>query len=441
MKNSAILIFILTAFVFEGYSQTEKYNLESKNLHRKVRKTIEHYYKYDKESGGFVKGSVNIDRYNNDGNLIETYYLYNSKYSENTPVKKLYNYNSDELLMGTKDISDKKSKYSSEYKFTYNKKGHLIKRESVSTDGSKYLTVFKNDRKGRVINEKQYNKKDKLTADINYTYKGNIKTENKTSYSSTDGSIIGNYVTTFNNNVKTLYKSDGKYGNSSTNYTYDKEGNLLTSNYSGKTSSKNTYDYVYDKKDNWIKKHYRSGKYQYFYFREIYFENGDVTGSTEFDKRFINRLSNFANVEVVALKKAEKKKSPVNNTSKTNSAELKNKTWSFDYVYLKEAVKSLKGSVALELLNSSTLKLNADATMTIHFSSNTFSFDLTTKSYKELDDKYQWKLSNSKGESALIWVYKKTKLLKDDALNVNFNVNGLFIMKEANGSSMTMYLK
>ena len=50
---------------------------------------------------------------------------------------------------------------------------------------------------------------------------------------------------------------------------------------------------VYDRKDNWVKKHYRSGKYQYFYFREIYFKNGDVTGSTDFDRRFINKHGNF----------------------------------------------------------------------------------------------------------------------------------------------------
>ena len=283
------------------------YNLKSKNLHKKVRKTIEHYYKYDKESGGFVKISVNIDRYNDDGNLIETYSLYKSKYSESSPIKKLYNYNNDGLLINTKDISDKRGNFSSENKYSYDRKGNLIKTESVYKDGSKYYYIFKNDKKGRVINKKEYSKKDMLITDANYTYKGDLKTANRTSFSSKDGSIIGNYSTTFNDGVKTSYKSESKYGTSSTTYKYDKKGNLLSSNYIGKTNSKTTYDYVYDKKGNWIKKHYRSEKFQYFYFREIYFSNGNVTGSTDFDKRFINRLGNFDNVNVVPLKMKPKK--------------------------------------------------------------------------------------------------------------------------------------
>lgn len=88
MKHISIFIFTFFAFIIKGYGQTENYNLSSRNLHKKVRKTIEHYYKYDKTSGGFVKTSVNINRYNDRGNLIETYSLYNGKYSKNQPKKK-----------------------------------------------------------------------------------------------------------------------------------------------------------------------------------------------------------------------------------------------------------------------------------------------------------------------------------------------------------------
>lgn len=439
MKNLILFLFVLSAFIFRGYSQAENFNLASRNLHKKVRKTIEHYYKYDKESGGFVKTSVNINRYNDDGNLIETYSLYNSKYSKSSPIKKLYNYNTNGLLINVKDISDNRSNFSSESIYTYNKKGNLIKTEAIYKDGSKYEIVFKNDRKGRVINKKEYSKKNVLTADINYTYKGDIKTENKTSFSSKDGSIIGNYTTVFDDNVKTSYKSDGKYGKSSTTYNYDKEGNLLTSNYVGKTSSKNTYDYVYDKKDNWIKKHHRATKYQYFYFREIYFSNGDVTGSTEFDRQFINRLGNFANVNVVPLKMKPKKNT--NTSSNTNSSYLKNKTWNFDYVYVGEKVKKLLGTVALKTLYDSNLKLNSETTFTVKFSTSTFNFNLKVTSFTTLDDKYEYKFSNNNGESGLLWIYKKTKPLRDDALDVSFNVNGLFMMKEKDGSAMSFYIK
>ena len=440
MKNLTTVLIIFLAFIVKSYGQTEMFNLESQNLHKKVRKTIVHYYKYDKDSGGFVKISVNINSYNDDGYLTETYSLYNSKYSENLPVKKLYNYNSKGLLISTKDISDKRGNYSSEYKLTYDRKKNLIKKEAVYKDGSKYVYNYTNDRKGRIINAKEYSKKDMLIADINYTYKSNTRTENKTSFSSSDGSIIGNYITTYKDDIKVAYKSESKYGKSSNTYYYDKEGNLSSSNYFGKTNSKNTYDYVYDKKDNWVKKHYRSGKYQYFYFREIYFENGDVTGNTNFDKRFINRLGNFANVEVVALKKVEKKKK-TSTITETNSSYLKNKTWNFEYVFVSDNLKKLNGTVALNTLYDSNLKDKSEAKFTVKFSTSTFNFNLTVNSVKTLDDKYEFKFTNSNDEQGLLWVYKKTKPLKDEVSGDVFKVNGLFTMKEKDGSTMSFYLK
>lgn len=440
MKNK----FITLLFFFSvnlAFSQTEKYDLESQNLHRKVRKTIEHYYKYDKESGGFVRMSVNIKRYNDDGNLAETYSLYNSKYSESNPVKKLYNYNTDGLLTGTKDISDYKDKYSTELKFTYDNKGNLVKRESIYTDGSKYYTNYTTDSRGRIINKKEYNKEGKLTADVNYAYNGDTTTETRTSFSSKDNSIIGTYTTILEDGRTSLYKSESKYGSSSTKYEYDKNKNVLATNYSGKTNSKTTYDYEYDRKDNWIKKHYRSGKYQYFYFREIHFDNGDVTGSTDFDAQFVNSLGNFENVAVVPLKKKESNTTIKKTTTTTNSSVLRNTTWDFDYVYLKDAVKKLKGTIKLTINGGDILQKNSNANLTVTFSGNTFTFNFTVNDFETIDDKYRWLLSNSNNETSSIGIYKQTKLLKDDALGVTFNTNGLLSIKEKNGSAMVFYLK
>lgn len=439
MKNLATVILIFLALAFKGYSQTENYNLDSQNLHKKVRKTIEHYYKYDDESGGFVRTSIDINRYNDDENLIETYSLYNSKYSDNEPVKKLYNYNADDLLISTKDISDSRGAYSTEYKFTYDRDDYLIKSESVYKDGSKFYSVFKNDKKGRILNKKEYNKDNKLTADVNYSYNGGDKTENRTSFSTKDGSIIGTYTSIFKDNKLISYKSESTYGNSITTYEYDKEGNTIASNYSGTTNSKSTYDYEYDKKDNWIKKHYRSGKYQYFYFREIHFDNGDVTGSTNFDEQFINRLGNFGNVAVVELKKVEKKENPI--TTNTNSSVVNDKTWDFDYVYVGDAVKKLAGTVALKNINSNSLQIGTEGSFTISFSSSTFNFNLKVNTFTTLDDKYEYTFSNENNESGLLWIYKNLKPLKDTPSGASFDVNGLFLMKEKDGSSMSFYLK
>ena len=82
MKNFITSLFILFVAIFSSFGQKELYNLESQKLHKKVRKTIEHYYNYDEESGGFVKTSVNINMYNNDGNLAENYSFYDGKYGD-----------------------------------------------------------------------------------------------------------------------------------------------------------------------------------------------------------------------------------------------------------------------------------------------------------------------------------------------------------------------
>ena len=317
----------------------------------------------------------------------------------------------------------------------FHKKKNLIKRETFYKDNSKYYTEFTNDRKGRVINKKEFSKKNIMTSDVYYTYKGNIKTEKLVNFSSSDGSIVGNYTTIFENDVKKSYKTESKYGKSSTNYTYNKQGDLSGSNYSGKTSYTNKYDYVYDRKDNWIKKHYRSGKYQYFYFREIHFANGDVTGSTDFDKKFINKLGNFENVEVVPLKRRKIIKKNSNNTFA-----LKSKSWNFNYVFINNVVKKLAGKIDFKT-SSNSLKLNSDANFKINFKANTYTFNFNVSDYKELDDKYQWTLTNSNDESGLLYVFKKQKVLNGKDLGKDVYVNGLLKIVEKSKSAMSFYLK
>lgn len=441
MKNFTLLIIFLTTVHFSSFSQAEAYNLESQNLHKNVRKTIEHYYTYDKNSGGFVKKSVNIKRYNNDGNLIETYYLYNSIYSDSNPTKRKYNYNNKGLLISTKDISDAPGKYSTHYVFTYDKKRNLIKRESISLDGSKNYTIYKNDRKGRVINKKQYNKTNQLTADVNYTYKGKKRTEDRTSFSTKDGSISGNYITVYQDDVKVSYKSNSKYGNSTTTYNYDKKGNILNSEYKSKSNSTYTYDYVYDKKDNWIKKHYKSGKSQYFYFREIYFKNDDITGSIAFDRFFINRHGNFDNVAVVPLKKKDLKKN--NNTkntinSNTEMPEFSYKNWSYTFVNMNEKISDVSGNVNLTTTNSSKLskgstvklkvEINGAETKNLTYSVDSYFYDSKTK-------RHYWTLKSTVNETkGTLCLFKETQVLRSK------NVLGL-LMVGKEGNQIGFYLQ
>lgn len=414
MKKLATLLFLLTVIHFNGYSQTEKYNLESQNLHKNVRKTIEHYYSYDKNSGGFVKKSVNIKRYNNEGYLVESYYLFNSTYSESTPTKRAYNYNNKGALLNTQNNSDVKGKYSTHDVYTYDKKNRITKKESIYTDGSKYYSEYKTDRKGRVINKKEYSKTNKLTAEINYKYKGSKRTEDRTSFSSTDGSISGNYVTIYDDDVKISYQSNNKYGNSTTSYNYDKKGNLKKSDYKGKTSSSTTYDYVYDKKDNWVKKHYKSGKYQYFYFREIYFKNDDITGSTDFDRTFINRHGNFDNVAVVPLIKKSFKKKNNSNTNVTYNSGMPSfsyKNWKYTFVNMKDKVSDISGKVNLNVTSGSNLSEGNTVKFKVDINgaeTKYLTYKIKNYNYDSKTERHNWILKSTVNEtSGTLCVFKK----------------------------------
>ncbi|MFK8061044.1 MAG: hypothetical protein AB8B78_13260 [Polaribacter sp.] len=414
-----LFILFLMGISLNAFSQTEIYNLASQNLHKNVRKTIEHNYNYDKNSGGFVKKSVNIKRYNDDGFLIESYYLYNSTYSDSSPTKTLYNYNRDGLLTGTKDISDTRGKYTTEYVFKYDKKENLIERNSVYKDGSKYKSVYKNDRKGRVTSKKDFSKDGKLSAEVSYTYKGDKRTETKTSYSSKDGSIIGTYVTVFDDDIKESYKSDGKYGSSKSTYEYDDEGNLSATNYKGKTSSVSKYDYVYDKKDNWVKKHHRSGKYQYFYFREIYFKNGDVTGSSEFDRTFINRHGNFANVTVVPLKKKDLKKNNTNKTVVKNDNGMptfNSKNWKYTFVNMKDKITDISGKVNLNVTSGSDLTTGNTTKFKVEINgadTKYVNYKVTSYYYDKDKKRHFWGLKSTANDTkGTLCVFKESQRLR-----------------------------
>lgn len=451
MKRLILTFIAFLSFTFIVNAQTDAYNLESQNLHKKVRKTIDHYYTYDKTSGGFVKKSVSIKNYNNEGNLIETYYLYYGTYSKvDNATKHIYHYDNDDQLIKIENISDVKSKYSTDTDFHYNSDGNLVKKENIYKDGSKNYTNYQYGRKDRLV-RKEYYSKGKLSSEYSYTYKGGRKIEKQTSYSTKDGSIYGTYTTTYKNGVKEEYKSDSKYSNSTTTYQYDKYGNLKESVSRGKKTYIYKYDYVYDKKDNWIKKHYRSGKYQYFYFREIIMENGDTYGSTEFDRNFVNRHGNFDNVAVVPLVKKEnsytKKNNSNNNSNNSSTTTVNNnssygmpafryKNWSFQYVNMRKKVSKITGSVNLSVESGNKMSNNATVRIAVNLDgAEPRSGNYTVQSYSDIGEQHQWKIkSNTKGVVSTLYIFKKKRTIK------GIDLSGLLIMGEGD-SSITFYLE
>ena len=448
MKRLTLTFIAFLSFTFIVNAQTDVYNLESQHLHKKVRKTIDHYYSYDKNSGGFVKKSVSIKNYNDDGNLTESYYLYNGIYSTNdSPTKYLYHYNRKNQLLKIENISDKKTKYSTDTEFHYDNDGNLTKKESIYNDGKKSYTKYDYDRKDRVIRIESYGSNGKLSAETSVSYKGSRRIEKRTSYSTKDGSIYGTYITTYKDDVKEKYQSEGKYSNSTTSYEYDKYGNLKESISRGKSTNIYKYDYVYDKRDNWIKKHYRSGKYQYFYFREIIMDNGDITGSSAFDRNFINRHGNYDNVAVVPLvKKKSSYTKKNNNNSNTTTTNVNNynsgmpsfryKNWSFKYVNMSKKLSKISGTVNLSVESGSKMSNNSTVRISVNIDgSEPRSGNYTVQSYADLGKEHQWKIkSNTKGVISTVYIFKSKRNVK------GIELDGLLIMGEGE-KSITFYLQ
>ena len=205
MKKVLYIFIAMILTTTLGFSQSDEYNLSSRSLNKKVRKTIQHYYTYDKNSGGFVKKSVSINSYNDDGYLTESYYLYNGSYSDGSPTKKVYNYNSDNQIISINNLSPKKTKYSTDVKFIYNGKGHLTRKETIYPDGDKYVDQYQTDDKRRIVKKESYNKKNQLSSETDIRYNGSKRTEIRTGYNTKDGSINGTYTTVYKNDQSISY--------------------------------------------------------------------------------------------------------------------------------------------------------------------------------------------------------------------------------------------
>lgn len=438
MKKIVFLFLGIFATTFFGYSQADLYNLKSQNLHKKVAKTIEHSYVYSNKSGGFVKTSVTIKSYNDDGLLTEKFYQYNSTYSgTSSTTETLYHYNSKNQLTRTEDISAKKSSYSSHNEYTYDNKGNLIKREGVYRSGNRYVYKFQYDNRNRLVRAEDYNSKGDLSARETYTYNGNKKTKVRKSYNSKTGNVSGTYTTYYKNDKSIRYTSSSKYSNNDVTYAYDKRDNLIASNYKGKPKSSSSYHYDYDNRDNWIRKHYKYGtSSNTFTFREVIFRNGNTTGSTGFDRNYINRRGNFANVAVVPIiptKKSTTKNTTTKNTTTYSDPSMpvfKNKNYIFNYVNLSKKVSSVNGEVTISVKDNDRMSKNSTVEITYSFGGKTYRDNYSVTLYSNIKDKgyYFWSLkSKTKSTKVSFTINHKKKFIESrdmylsGMLNLNFN--------------------
>lgn len=422
-------------------AQSNLYNLKSQNLNKKVAKTIEHNYSYSERSGGFVKVGVTINNYNEDGNLTEKYYQYSSTYSGTTSTTEtMYNYDNNGRMTSTQDISAKKSSYSSYNKFTYDNNGNLTKKEAIYDNGSKYVYNYYYDKKDRLIRVENFDTKGKLSARENYRYNGKNKTKVRKTYNTKTGNVIGTYTTYYKRDLKNRFVSKSKYSNSDVAYKYDKNNHLVSSVYKGKPASNSSYSYEYDNRDNWIKKHYKFGNStNNFSFREIIFTNGKITGSVDFDKNYINRKGNFANVKVVPIvkyTKTTKNNSTVTNTN-SNIPVFKNKNFIFNYVNLNKKVNSLNGDVSVSVLDNDRMSKGSRVKISYSFGGKTYTDTYKVTAFSRQKEYNFWSLkSTTKSTTIAFSINYKKKFIKSRDLYLAGMLNITY-----NGKSTGFYLE
>jgi hypothetical protein len=432
MKKLIFLFIGILAITNNSNAQSDLFNLKSQNLNKKVAKTIEHYYTYHERSGGFVKVGITINNYNEDGNLTQKLYQYNSTYTGlSSTTETMYNYDSKGRMTTTQDISAKKSNYSNYNKFTYDKNGNVTKKESIYQNGNKYVYNYYYDKKDRVVRVEDFDSKGKLSARENYRYNGNRKTKVRKSYDTKTGNVIGTYTTYYKKNISNRYTSKSKYSNTDVAYNYDKNDNLKSTVYKNSPASNTNYSYQYDKRDNWVKKHYKYGKTtNNFYFREIIFTNGNTTGNVDFDRNYINRNGNFANVKIVPIVKY--KKIAKNNNTVTKSDPkmpvFKNKNFIFNYVNLNKKAKSLSGEVTISVVNNDRMSKDSSVKISYSFGGKTYSDTYKVITFSSLKDYNFWSLkSTTKSSTITFTINHKKKFIESrdlylaGMLNIKFN--------------------
>lgn len=440
MKKLIFFLLGVLAISFSSYSQTDQYNLKFKNLHKKVEKTIQHTYTYHKKSGGFIKSSVTIDTYNDDGLLTQKYYQYSSTYSgSTTTTETLYHYNSKNLMTRTEDISAKKGTLASHYEFTYDSKGRMTKKENVYPSGTRYVYKYYYDNRNRLVREEYLGSKNQLSSRKSYSYSGNKKTKVDNSYDK-NGNISATYTSYYKNDQRIRYVSASKYSNNDITYLYDNKDNIIKTVYKGKPNSGGKYTYAYDNKGNWIKKQYKSSTSSTFNFREIYFSNGNVTGSVDFDKNFINRNGNYANVNVVKIVPTKSSNTKTTTTYVNPEMPLfKKKDYVFNYVNLDKKVSSVSGEATVYVQNNNKMARNSTVKVTYSLGGKTYNGVYKVISYSNLKEKgyHFWSLKSTTNNATVSFSINHSKKFIESR---DMYLAGMLSLK-FNGKTTTFYLE
>ncbi|MGM9478286.1 hypothetical protein ACS5PU_17805 [Pedobacter sp. GSP4] len=290
MKKTTFILLLLTLGYIKSFGQNNYsiFNLNQthaqfKNLKGKVKVIRDYRYKNTSpERGDTLDRPGKLDmyfvtEYNREGNMISY-----TQYRVNGSIASRKDYSYDKLGRLTQVIDNTPNeKNSSIYRMiiSYDSKGKMVKETASSFSGAvSSIKTFGYDTKGRLVN---YNilfpySQERWTNSLQYDTKGRVvrnESRMKNSYHISERKLddktgLPEQEIGFEKGIKS----------STTDYTYDPFGNMLSQRYSyhgdGGNGGREQYRYEYDTKQNWVIKRsdfYDSDDYhsQAFERREI----------------------------------------------------------------------------------------------------------------------------------------------------------------------------
>ena len=227
------------------------------------------YYHFEVPKGGFLK-------FNKKGSFEE---VINYDKTDIIKNKNIFSYN-EKGLKKEENKYDSNDIFNSKVVFKYNEKGFLIDKSWYDEKGKlESKLVFDNNIENNKISEKLYFSKGELHTFTNYKYDsdGNLTSSNKRYYNSSMISTNsyftydekGNLISKISTNTIEEGSVDSGY-----NYSYNENEDKTEYWFDSSSDSKTTYEYKYDSNNNWVKRiQFDSGFPKFIIEREIkYFQ-------------------------------------------------------------------------------------------------------------------------------------------------------------------------
>lgn len=283
MKKLIAFGFIL--FFINSVAQ-ENNSLNELNLKGNVSKVAESSYTYDPEVEKYVL--LTYSEMDFSEGLLQQSVDYDDLFGENITSIFVYDNKKLNFVLHLSDLTDDSTIIAYEYS------GQLpVKRWEISFDSKS--TAYEYDGNGNLVKEKEMKENGEILRQSQY--EGIVKSGNyKVVSNAFDGDkVINNMVKQFQNGKLVQMDFESQFSSENKTFEYDKQGNMLTETNGGNVVAK--YFYVYDSNGNYTNlvearndEDVFAIQGNVFYFREITYQTGDVSGSINFDAEFVRKF-------------------------------------------------------------------------------------------------------------------------------------------------------